>query len=42
MAKWAREWALWAQNPLGPTPGSPQWLAKHPEFNNGSEESSDQ
>lgn len=33
MAKWAAAWAEWAQHPLGPVPGSPQWLAKHPEFN---------
>jgi len=39
IAKWAQAWAEWAQNPLSPRPGSPQWLAKHPEFSNGAQAS---
>lgn len=42
MAKWAQAWAEWAQRPLSPRPGSPEWLAKHPEFKNVDEEKTDQ
>lgn len=38
MQRWMQAWQEWAKNPLGPRPGTEEWLKAHPEINQHADE----